>query len=80
MAERRILTAAEKRMVAMVARNLQWAYSEKTTGEGRKWEGLGDDERKLWVQLTRRALNKFDAIRQEGSNGLASADASATAE
>lgn len=66
MDEKRVFTPEEKQMIGRVARAIQFGHSQKTTGEGRKWETLSADEHKLWLQLTRRALAKFDKLREAG--------------
>lgn len=69
MVEKRVFTENEKRIVAAVARSLQWAHSERTMGEGRKWEALDADDRKLWLLLARRAMSKFDSLREAEAGG-----------
>jgi hypothetical protein len=61
----------EQEYFAALARNLHWGYTKDTTGVPGKWSELGEDERKVWRSLARRAARKIaelDALQQAESS------------
>src|SRR5438309_2244739 len=56
----RVMTDREKAVAT--AKALQWMHSKLTAGEPRKWGKLPEDERRLWLQLARRAMKKLEEM------------------
>lgn len=53
----------DREFFAAVARSLYWGYLKDTTGTPGKWSDLGEEERKVWRSMARRAVRKIDEIR-----------------
>lgn len=50
---------AEKEDKTALARNLYWGYMKDTTGTPGKWSELGEEERKIWRAMAKRAIRKI---------------------
>ncbi len=53
----------DQEFFAAIARSLYWGYLKDTTGVPGKWSDLGEEERKIWRSMARRAARRIEELR-----------------